>query len=606
MRAADSDFTNPPKPLRQSRLAKAYAVTFWCLFAVTAMHRLIAFREILTSSFKSTYQVKWIEGTRLWAEVYGTSTLVGVAADVIFSALLALILAPLGRSFLWIGMAGLSVFYAANIQHIFYNQSHIDLTTLELAVDPTFITGMLSTRLVVEALIIFSAGALTALLLRLRRPGRVAAVVMPLVLITALAHPFRGSFVHPAWIQSHPLVPTALFSVVETDERHFPNDTFSFVPADYPVTPGYNILVLYLEGLSDHSLRIGDMRNFEDLAARSVRFTRYYGTQLITANGLYASLTGDLPNFVSGDLVWADEAVTSRTFPYSIPTRMKSAGYQTAFFQGADLAFMRKDEIMPKMGFDTVKGRESWTNVYSADGWGIDDRALFENVLTQIDALPNDAPWFASVLTTGTHPHYNFPTEFLPEEPSRRYRALRYLDQAIGELFAGLEARELLDKTIVVLTSDESRERSVKGALKGQIALNWLPMVVVHPSGAVLDVDTPMSSTRFGEILSGLLSRRTVESFEDFAFEPRTMVFGNTFGNRFYRYDPVSEEFLVCDTKDFTCAVFDNVEDPAVMADRAADRQARFPDLHRQSLLEELAPNALSREKLAAGLPDDH
>ena len=149
--------------------------------------------------------------------------------------------------------------------------------------------------------------------------------------------------------------------------------------------------------------------------------------------------------------------------------------------ESASGEFMNKGKVVPILGFSDTLGRAAWDTYYAVDGWGIDDRALFEHALEYISDRDPAQPWFVSVLTTGTHSPYNIPPDFRPDIPSDRMRALAYLDTAAAGLLAGLEERGLLDNTVVIFTSDESRENALEDPLKDQLILNWLPLIIRHP-----------------------------------------------------------------------------------------------------------------------------
>jgi hypothetical protein len=155
---------------------------------------------------------------------------------------------------------------------------------------------------------------------------------------------------------------------------------------------------------------------------------------------------------------------------------------------------------------------------------------------------------------------------------------LRYLDQAVTELMAALDERGLLDSTVVVITSDESRELVTEGDLRGQVALNWLPMIVMHPSGHAARIETPIAPQRFGEAVIPLLDRnRPAEKAVPGASGP--IVFGNTYAQRLYVFDLAESELLVCATSNFTCAEFTGVSDPVAVGDREPARVVRRPAL---------------------------
>ena len=221
---------------------------------------------------------------------------------------------------------------------------------------------------------------------------------------------------------------------------------------------------------------------------------------------------------------------------------------------------MNKAEHMAQLGFQDVKGREAWTAFHSQNGWGIDDLGLFEGALGYIDMLPQDVPWFISLLTSGTHAPYNIPVEFLPNEPPR-LRALKYADAAAKALVEGLALRGLLENTVVVFTADESREPGGKSNLENEILLNWLPLIVMHPNGKSGNVDWPIGATKFRDLVPQVLgdwNRTDIDAFD----QPQVpLIFGNHYKSRVFWFDRAGGDFFACYTQQFLCAKFEGIND---------------------------------------------
>ena len=567
------------RTLRLPAVAGLYVSWFWGILALSALHRVVASWPMFVEAVLNVYSPQsWGEAFGFWIRIYGDSSLLGLSQDVVFASLAAAVFVISGRTIRGILLVTLCVFLTANAQHVRYNLTHINLSTAQHGADSTFVLGMLNAGLLHLAALFACTGILVAAIFRWKPLRFVGGILLPLVLGFSLFAAPAPSFVQPGWLQAHPLLGDPVSGRAVVDEADFSPLPFAHRPPPPAIPGGYNLLVLYLEGMSGHSIAAGDMAGLRALSERGISFDRYFGAQLITANGLYTSLTGDLPNFVSGDLRWDGLDPASDIAKTALPNRLREAGYHTAFLQSAPLDYMSKDVAMPRMGFETVLGRPAWSHAFSVDGWGIDDRAMLQHTIDYIDGIAAGQPWFVSVLTTGTHPPYNVPPDFLAETPRSRYVALRYLDQAVTELMTALDERGLLETTVVVITSDESRELVTDGDLRGQVALNWLPMIVIHPSGHAARIDTPIAPQRFGEVVIPLLDKeRSAERADPGANGP--IVFGNTYAQRLYVFDPADSELLVCATSSFTCAEFAGVSDPVTVGDTEPARIVRRPAL---------------------------
>lgn len=557
---------------------------FYIVLAISLAHRSVAVWYYYRSTFSPIYiPNSFTDGaTMLWT-AHGDSLLSGVGGDVVFSLLIALMLAvQIGGKWLRIAaIAGLILYLGANLEHIKYNFSHINLATAHNAMSMTFIKGQLTLSLVKAVVLLTVTCALTYALMHIQVLHRLGTILALPILVLPLLFAGTLSFNAPGWMQTHPLLPTISRSSVAANPRTFSNSALATTLPTQPSETGYNILLVYLESLSEKSLEVGDMDVLSRLSEQNISFSRYIGNQIITVNGLYSTLTGDFPYLLSQNLKWEEIKPTDEIALNAVPAQLSRAGYHTAFLQSAPLDYMDKGKILPRIGFSESYGRENWKSYYSIDGWGIDDLALFENTLAYVDGLDAQTPWFVSILTTGTHSPYNVPADFMPEVPPDRYRALAYLDVAIGKLVDGLRDRGLLKNTVVIITSDESREKSFEDPLQDQIMLNWLPLVILHPSGMQKRFDFFIGSHRFPEILSAVASAPDTEKLEALGHSKEPLIFGNSYSRQLFWFEPIEKTLFSCDTQAFTCGVFKDVTDPMTMKATAPAEVEYFPDLKR-------------------------
>jgi len=557
---------------------------FFTVLILCLVHRMIATRMYYIHVFRPTYNPEgYLQIAQSMWNAHGPSQLLGILSDVLFAGIAASIAAlPIFKRWMrFVALAILIVFLAANYEHIKYNHTHINLLTIIHAADWTFVAGQTTSGLLKIFAVLCVFGAILPFVFRIRAIHWVVGAIM----VPLFAFVFLGAgtynYLQPDWMQRHPLMPSAGVSTATTDPRAFP-DIIRVTPAEVTASQTqHNVLVIYMEGLSTKSLELGRMENLSLLAANNITFSRYFGSQIVTANGLYAALTGDYPYYLSTEFKWDHISSDNPIFRDALPAQLRNSGYQTSFIQSAPLGFMNKDDILPQLGFSDVKGRTSWTDSYSSDVWGIDDRALFEHVLDHVDIQDPDSPWYVSVLTTGTHSPYNTPDDFLSDFTLERYKAIAYLDFAIGELMQGLEDRGLLDNTVVIFTADESRERSFESPVLDGILLHWLPMVIVHPSKLPHDFDFYLSANMFPRLLPELLGPVDNDRLAALEQPEQPIIFGNPYSRKFFWFDPQGDEFLMCGMPDFECAVFEETEDILALSTRLPDRFVHFPDLER-------------------------
>ncbi|MDF3352137.1 LTA synthase family protein [Sulfitobacter sp. KE34] len=554
----------------QNSGAHNYLRLLVALTVLTLLHRFLALNLDATYNFGATYYRVYSKFTlyQEWWAQYQVAILRGLRSDVFFILAASCVAFALKPRRMILPLFTLSLFYAANIEHLRYNFSHIRLGTLHMALNPTFIAG---SGLTPEFLFnLFALTAISVITYRTTRAVRTLHVggVMAAVMVgAAITLPQSFSPLEPGWMQTHPLSLSPRSTGAIAGPEDFPSDALS-KPNLEPVlrvNPSHNVLLVYLEGVSQYSLSSGNMPFLESLAQRNLSFSRYFGNQLQTNNGLYTSLTGHYPNFVGSTSPWDTLTAETAAALSSLPNVLARHGYSTAFLQSADLSFMHKASHLAQLGFQEVKGRESWSNFHSENGWGIDDLGLFEASLEHIDTLPKNTPWLVSLLTSGTHAPYNVPARFLPEAPDR-LRALKYADQAAETLMKNLRERGLLENTVVIFTADESREPGGLSNLENEILLNWLPLIVVHPTGQSGEIDWPVGATAFRE-LALLFAGDWSPSDLNVLNRPNTpLIFGNHYKHRVFWFDRQQKNLYACYTQNFLCARFTNVTDLTKLA----------------------------------------
>lgn len=557
-----------------------FSAFFGALFAFSAIHRLIGIRFDYHDTIWMTYQpADALDGMRLWWLNFGDALLVGLRTDVLFSLVGAAVLASVGGRVAALLLVLAAIFFTANIEHVEYNYSHLTLELTRFGADPSFIAAMFNSGTLAKAALLIAVPAVTYAVLINPRLHVLRLLLVPIVSLVVFMTPSKPDILKPLWLQSHPFVRTTLASDAPRQTREIDIEALDWQPSEVADGAGYNVVLLYLEGLSQVDIENGSLEVLPRLAEQNLSFDHYIGNQLITANGLYTSLTGDLPNFLKPGLKWLALDPDSEVATKALPAQLRSLGYQTAYLQSADLAYMAKDEVMPKLGFDIVRGYSSADDYHSVNGWGIDDRAMLEHTLTFLDTLDPGRPWFVTVLTSGTHPPYNVPPDFETDAQSERDRAFRYLDDAVGHFVDELAARGRLEDTIVIVTADESRTRAPVEGLGSELSLNLLPFIVLHPSGLQGTVGTPVASSRMRDLVGELVRERPVLSEE--TIPPDTpIVFGNVYNNRLFWMDRKQATFLVCTTTEFLCAEFADVEDPFSQVAAASGPVFLFDDLH--------------------------
>lgn len=431
----------------------------------------------------------------------------GVLADLAVALLIFAVVMALSR-LTRIGAAVLSVAWVvltfANYEHVHTFDAPVTTTLARYLLDPTFFNGsaMHATHPVLLAFALI--GAVAPWIRRPAQPSRralgVVAAVGAMALVIAVAWPVRPR--HVSWRQSHFMVLAARTRL----EAMFPEpplgppspqvaELFKADLSGQPriALPGKkrNVLLIFLESFPASALpRLaghqdvtadGSAPQLDAYAAkRAVLYDNFIAQQRQTNRGEYSVLCGDMPR-QSSHQARMTEYVQQGGTRACLPKLLRDAGYTTAYLQAAPTAFMFKEQFMSQIGFDRVIGTEYFSAPYARNRWGVDDRTFFEQAHRLITELhQSEKPFFATMLTVGTHHPYLVPASFrAPGTPWAR--SVAYADQAVTTLLQNLEQEGVLDDTVVLITGDESNGTFEGDDLTRAVTQNWVPLVAFLP-----------------------------------------------------------------------------------------------------------------------------
>lgn len=310
----------------------------------------------------------------------------------------------------------------------------------------------------------------------------------------AVSMPFRGDY-------ATPLPPPTIYSHVEAGGTRLIGKG-----------KAKNVLIVTLEGL--HGGYHPDIRKAlnvtEDIPFMTGLAAQTTEAMLVpefvthshqTIRGLYALLCGDISK-LSTDMPKAFQVIGNPRADLCLPAQMAKAGWSTHFLQGAGLAFMNKDRVMPAIGFEQVHGSEWFTAKDEIPFlWGASDPAFFKGVRKYIKQLrTKDEPWMLTLMTVGTHQPYGVTDDIAKQYPDRLLAAVAVLDKAVAEFLAAIKQDGVLEDTLVIVTSDESH-----GARQADWISSWGLGIVFAPEQAE-------SSSRLPRIKTGTYGLMDMEA----------------------------------------------------------------------------------------------
>ncbi|MBT8453497.1 MAG: sulfatase-like hydrolase/transferase [Deltaproteobacteria bacterium] len=303
-----------------------------------------------------------------------------------------------------------------------------------------------------------------------------------------------------------------------------------------------------------------EMPKLDALARRHVLFTHVVSHQRQTNRGEYGILCGDYPKLLTDQSKMSEQVYAAAR--RCLPEALREQGYATSYIQSAPLGFMLKDQFMKKAGFEELIGDPFFLQSYARTDWGVDDKAFFEQSLGPVLRLhAAERPFFATLLTVGTHHPFTFP-DAAPADggQTRQARAFRWADDALADFLDELGRRGVLNDTVVIVTSDESTGvRQAGSATHRLLSQSWSFAVVMFPAPIVkrvdtvyAHVDTALSVTDllgFGREAHGFQGRSW---FRDYA-SPRPVFSGNTYARRVLMFEP-SGSAVICSESFQNCS----------------------------------------------------
>jgi hypothetical protein len=266
-----------------------------------------------------------------------------------------------------------------------------------------------------------------------------------------------------------------------------------------------NVVLVMLEALPATAVEplaaiAGKGRNYvmphlTEIAERNVFASNFVLHQRQTNRGVYSLLCGDYPKLDHS--LAKMTAYVNESSRDCLPRVLAAASYETAYLQGAPLAFMYKDAFAQRAGFDRVYGNKDFADPIHRSYWGVDDRTLLRRAVELTRELESaGSPWFLALLTVGTHHPTVVPRSFLEQTSKKGFEAAaEYLDGALGEFVDSLEAAGILEDALVFITVDESRGDDSLPNLRNALSRNWGPLVILLPEKRQFVIEEPFGQS---------------------------------------------------------------------------------------------------------------
>ena len=242
-----------------------------------------------------------------------------------------------------------------------------------------------------------------------------------------------------------------------------------------------NVVMMILESVGSRRLQLynapyNDTPQLERLARHAAVFDRIYVSQAYTSAAMAALFCSLYPQF---DWMPITRSVPDINVP-GIADVLASRGYATAFMHSGQLSYDHEGEFLRDHGFQSVTSDED-------DATGPADAKMLPKAVSWIRAN-SKRPFFLALWTQDTHHPYfasdSHDYKVSDADLNRYLNAIHSSDALIGRLADAIDAMNLGDNTIIVITGDHGEAFGEHG----QLAHNWtvydeemrVPLLIVN------------------------------------------------------------------------------------------------------------------------------
>lgn len=197
----------------------------------------------------------------------------------------------------------------------------------------------------------------------------------------------------------------------------------------------------------------------------------------------------------------------STSFSSAVNRPFEQKGYDTHFIYGGKLGWRDLGKFLRHQGYDRLWGaeeiKEAMPELSNFDPrdlgneWGIFDEYLYLFIEEQLRTATT--PQFFLILTTSNHPPFEYPSSYRPlpleltperlakltlskDLAERRFLALQYANQKMGEFLDRIQSSVIKDDVVVALTGDHSYWVTKGVGLEEEFKRFAVPFFISAPS----------------------------------------------------------------------------------------------------------------------------
>lgn len=247
----------------------------------------------------------------------------------------------------------------------------------------------------------------------------------------------------------------------------------------------WNVVIILEESLgSDFIGALGDDRGLtpclDKLTSQAILFDNFFATGNRTARALEA-VTTSLPPIPTESILKRDHSQHVYTLAHVLADR----GYNRLFMYAGRGLFDGVRSFMTANGFDRFFEQKDFVDPVFTNAWGVSDEDLFNQALTEFDALHKEGkPFFACLLTVSNHRPFTYPDGRIDRPSSQKARdnAVKYADWSIGQFFDKAGDRAWKKNTLFVVLGDHGAR--VYGSQIFPMKSYRVPVWMIRPDDA--------------------------------------------------------------------------------------------------------------------------
>lgn len=227
-----------------------------------------------------------------------------------------------------------------------------------------------------------------------------------------------------------------------------------------------NVIVLFIEGMSDRVISSEHTPHLSDLKKKSLNFSNYYNHTAATFRGIRGQLISGyqkIGGYYKDQIGVGNMKGNKLKYFYennqleSLPSILNGKGYKSIFV-GPHECGDNLYSLLKLVGFNEIKGKCDYSDHDNKIGFPyLTDNETFSLLKKVVkEYWLSDKPFFISFYNIQTH-HGMIVNEHVYDDSKNEYYDKFYnLDYYLGDFIKYLETENILDNTVVVITADHS------------------------------------------------------------------------------------------------------------------------------------------------------